>query len=80
MKLIKQGMTTFDIKILGSILMVIDHVHQMFFMVVPTWVDYFGRPVALLLFFTSVVGFSHIFNFYNKAIKLFPQLRSTLPF
>nr|WP_238479172.1 TraX family protein [Fructobacillus papyrifericola] len=59
MSYLKKGMTTFDVKILGIILMVVDHVHQMFFTVVPTWVDYFGRPVATLFFFLSVVGFSH---------------------
>ncbi|CAK1233506.1 hypothetical protein R55210_AODCCCNP_00470 [Fructobacillus fructosus] len=71
MKLIKQGMTTFDIKILGIILMVIDHVHQMFFTVVPTWVDYFGRPVALLFFFTSVVGFSHTHSKKMYMLRLY---------
>lgn len=54
------GLTTFSLKIIGMILMVVDHVHQMFAPFgVPTWVDWFGRPVALIFFFVSVVGFSH---------------------
>lgn len=55
-----RGFSTFDLKILGIILMFIDHIHQMFVpMGAPNWLDWFGRPVATLFFFVSVVGFSH---------------------
>lgn len=55
-----KGFTTFDLKIIGIVLMVIDHIHQMFLpMGAPAWLDWFGRPVATLFFFVSVVGFSH---------------------
>lgn len=55
-----KGLTTFDLKIIGIILMFIDHIHQMFVpMGAPSWLDWFGRPVAILFFFVSVVGFSH---------------------
>lgn len=55
-----KGFTTFDLKIMGIVLMFIDHIHQMFVpMGAPNWLDWFGRPVATLFFFVSVVGFSH---------------------
>ncbi|MDF7682484.1 TraX family protein [Lactobacillus sp. ESL0679] len=55
-----RGLTTFDLKVIGVILMVVDHVHQMFYPLgAPNWLDWFGRPVATIFFFTSVVGFSH---------------------
>ncbi|WP_242590350.1 TraX family protein [Candidatus Enterococcus courvalinii] len=45
---------------IGIILMFIDHIHQMFVPFgAPDWLDWFGRPVATLFFFVSVVGFSH---------------------
>lgn len=55
-----KGLTTFDLKIIGIVLMFIDHIHQMFVpMGAPDWLDWFGRPVATLFFFVSVVGFTH---------------------
>lgn len=55
-----KGLTTFDLKVIGIILMFIDHIHQMFVpMGAPDWLDWFGRPVATLFFFVSVIGFSH---------------------
>lgn len=57
---LKKGFSTFDLKILGITLMFIDHIHQMFYPFdAPDWLDWFGRPVATLFFFISVVGFSH---------------------
>lgn len=57
---LKKGFSTFDLKILGITLMFIDHIHQMFYPLgAPDWLDWFGRPVATLFFFISVVGFSH---------------------
>ncbi|WP_248715690.1 TraX family protein [Convivina praedatoris] len=64
-------MNTFDIKILGIILMFVDHIHQMFFYAVPQWIDYFGRPVATLFFFVSVVGFSHTSNKKKYLLRLY---------
>lgn len=58
--IIVNGMSTFNLKIVGMILMVVDNFHEMFFPFgVPDWLDWFGRPVATIFFFTSVVGFSH---------------------
>ncbi|EOI58575.1 TraX family protein [Enterococcus gilvus] len=70
--IIKKGFSTFDLKILGIILMVIDHVHQMFVPFgAPDWLDWFGRPVATLFFFVSVVGFSHTHNKKSYMLRLY---------
>ncbi|GEP24917.1 TraX family protein [Lentilactobacillus diolivorans] len=62
-KVKKKGLTNFDIKVLGIVLMFIDHVHEMFATAgVPTWVDMFGRPVATIFMFLSVEGFTHTHN------------------
>lgn len=59
----KKGLTTFDLKVIGIILMFIDHVHQMFaVMGAPNWLDCFGRPVATMFFFISAEGFAHTHN------------------
>ncbi|MCP0887050.1 conjugal transfer protein TraX [Ligilactobacillus sp. WILCCON 0076] len=56
-------MTTFDLKVIGLILMVLDHVHEIFSGAgVPFWFDWFGRPVATIFFFVSVEGFTHTRN------------------
>ncbi|UQS82344.1 conjugal transfer protein TraX [Bombilactobacillus folatiphilus] len=69
---LKQGLTTFDLKILGIILMVIDHVHQMFLPFgAPNWLDWFGRPVATIFFFTSVIGFSHTHSKSKYMLRLY---------
>ncbi|GGC97264.1 TraX family protein [Enterococcus wangshanyuanii] len=67
-----RGLTTFDLKILGIILMFIDHIHQMFVpMGAPNWLDWFGRPVATLFFFVSVVGFSHTRSKEKYMLRLY---------
>lgn len=54
------GMSTFSLKVLGLSLMFIDHIHEMFATFgVPAWVDWLGRPVPIIFFFVSVVGFTH---------------------
>jgi len=58
-----QVLNNFDVKVIGIILMFIDHVHQMFAGAgVPGWVDWFGRPVATIFFFMAVEGFTHTRN------------------
>lgn len=67
-----KGFTTFDLKIIGIVLMFIDHIHQMFVpMGAPNWLDWFGRPVATLFFFVSVVGFSHTRNKEKYMLRLY---------
>lgn len=59
---INKKLTTFDLKVIGLVLMVLDHVHQTFSGSVPGWFDFFGRPVATIFFFVSVEGFIHTSN------------------
>ena len=65
-------LTTFDLKIIGIVLMVIDHFHQTFVPFgAPTWLDWFGRPVATIFFFTAVVGFSHTHSKKSYMLRLY---------
>lgn len=67
-----KGFTSFDLKVIGIILMFIDHIHQMFVpMGAPNWLDWFGRPVATVFFFVSVVGFTHTRNKGKYMIRLY---------
>ncbi|MDR1352659.1 MAG: conjugal transfer protein TraX, partial [Treponema sp.] len=53
------------IKIIGIVLMVIDHVHQMFIdRGAPGWMSWFGRPVATMFLFLCAEGF-----FYTRSKK-----------
>ncbi|MDR0640996.1 MAG: conjugal transfer protein TraX [Treponema sp.] len=46
------------IKIAGIILMTMDHLHQMFIAQgAPNWLNWFGRPVAVMFVFLSAEGF-----------------------
>jgi hypothetical protein len=48
------------IKIAGIVLMVLDHVHQMFAAQgAPYWLSWFGRPVAVMFLFLCAEGFSY---------------------
>lgn len=54
------GMTGFQIKMLGIVLMVLDHVHQMFAPLgIPEWFTMLGRAVAPMFIFIAVEGFTH---------------------
>lgn len=65
-------LSTFDLKIIGIILMLIDHIHQMFVpMGIPNWLDWFGRPVAILFFFISVEGFIHTRSKIRYIMRLY---------
>lgn len=56
----RKSLTTFDLKVIGLVLMVFDHIHQMFAGAgVPGWFNWLGRPVATIFFFVSVEGFTH---------------------
>lgn len=67
-----KGLTTFDLKMIGVVLMFIDHIHQMFVpMGAPNWLDWFGRPVATLFFFVTVVGFSYTRSKEKYLLRLY---------
>ncbi|AQW20795.1 hypothetical protein PL11_002135 [Lentilactobacillus curieae] len=51
-------------------MMFIDHVHEMFEPVVPGWVDWIGRPVAVIFMFISVEGFIHTHDRLRYMMRL----------
>jgi hypothetical protein len=55
----KQGLTGNAIKILGVVLMVFDHLHQMFIAQAPGWFNMLGRPVLPIFIFMCAEGFYH---------------------
>lgn len=56
----KIGLTAFHLKLLGIILMVFDHVHQMFYFAgIPIWFTMLGRVVAPIFIFLSAEGFHY---------------------
>ena len=58
-----KGITSYQLKILGIILMVFDHVHQMFHANgVPIWFTGIGRLVAPIFLFLASEGFYHTSN------------------
>ncbi|WP_101773389.1 TraX family protein [Peptostreptococcus faecalis] len=65
------GINAFQLKILGLILMVFDHIHQMFYMFgVPQWFNMLGRPVAPIFLFLSAEGFYHTRNKFKYMLRL----------
>ncbi len=60
MNLLKRGLTSFDLKMIGITLMVLDHIHQMFYFVgAPDWFSMLGRLVAPIFLFLSAEGFHY---------------------
>lgn len=56
-------LTAFQLKVIGIILMVFDHVHQMFyFKGIPIWFSMLGRLVAPIFLFLSAEGFHYTRN------------------
>ncbi|MDR1797625.1 MAG: conjugal transfer protein TraX [Clostridiales Family XIII bacterium] len=56
----KNCLSGFGVKMLGVVLMVFDHIHQMFYMAgAPVWFTWLGRPVAPLFLFMSAEGFHY---------------------
>lgn len=67
-----KGFSTFNLKIIGIILMFVDHFHEMFSPFgVPAWLDWLGRPVATIFFFVSVIGFSHTHSQRTYMVRLY---------
>ena len=63
MSIIKRGLTSFDLKLIGIILMVFDNIHQMFYFEgVPLWFTMLGRLVAPIFLFLSAEGFYYTRN------------------
>lgn len=69
--IIKKGITGYQLKIIGIICMVFDHVHQMFYTHgVPIWFNMIGRIVAPIFLFMSVEGYTHTRNVKKYLIRL----------
>jgi hypothetical protein len=61
----RQVLSGNTIKIIGIILMAMDHVHQMFInQGAPAWLNWFGRPVAAMFLFLCAEGF-----YYTRSKK-----------
>lgn len=60
---IKRGITSFQLKLTGIILMVFDHIGEFFsFLGAPVWFHWLGRLVAPMFLFTSSEGYIHTRN------------------
>ncbi|WP_304341321.1 TraX family protein [Metaclostridioides mangenotii] len=60
---IKKGITSFQLKLFGIILMVFDHMGEFFaFLGAPVWFHWLGRLVAPIFLFTSSEGYIHTRN------------------
>lgn len=57
----KKGLTSFDLKIIGVILMVVDHLGH-FFPFMPSWFRTIGRLSAPIFLFLTAEGFYHTKN------------------
>lgn len=56
----RYGLTSFTLKVIGIILMVSDHIHQMFAYVgAPEWMTMVGRVVAPIFLFLAAEGFHY---------------------
>ncbi len=58
----KKGLNGTQIKFIGIIMMVFDHIHQMFYGQVPDWFAVIGRPVAPIFIFMCAEGFHYTRN------------------
>lgn len=65
-------MNTFQLKIIGLILMTFDHIHQYFgFAGVPIWFNWLGRVVAPIFAFTAVEGYYHTRDRFKYMRRLY---------
>jgi hypothetical protein len=55
----RQGLSGNAIKVIGVVLMVFDHLHQMFIAQAPVWFNMLGRPVLPIFIFMCAEGFYH---------------------
>ncbi|MDR0570050.1 MAG: conjugal transfer protein TraX, partial [Clostridiales Family XIII bacterium] len=60
------------LKLIGAAMMVVDHLHQMFYNVwAPDWFTCIGRPVAAMFLFMSAEGFAHTRSKGRYLLRLF---------
>lgn len=67
----KKGISGYQLKILGISLMVLDHIHQMFYYAgAPTFLTMLGRLVLPIFLFMSVEGYHYTHNKKRYALRL----------
>ncbi|MGO5066950.1 MULTISPECIES: TraX family protein [unclassified Clostridium] len=69
----EKGFTGFQLKIIGLILMIFDHIHEMFGFTnnIPVAFNWVGRIVAPIFIFMTVEGFAHTRNRKKYAARLY---------
>jgi hypothetical protein len=71
-KILEKGLTGNAIKIIGIILMVFDHLHQMFLVQgIPDWFHWLGRPVLPMFLFMCAEGFCYTHSRKKYLLRLF---------
>ncbi|MDR2758258.1 MAG: conjugal transfer protein TraX [Spirochaetaceae bacterium] len=66
-----QMMSGTTLKVIGIVLMTMDHLHQMFILQgAPYWFNWFGRPVAAIFLFLCAEGFYHTRNKKRYLVQL----------
>lgn len=79
-----KGINGYQLKLLGAALMVLDHIHQMFYWAADlTWMNMLGRSVMPMFLFMCAEGFYYTRSRRNYAIRLligfwFMSVASTL--
>ncbi|MDR3148862.1 MAG: conjugal transfer protein TraX, partial [Oscillospiraceae bacterium] len=65
------GLNAATIKIIAVVLMVLDHIHQMFVLSgVPVWLTWLGRPVIIMFLFASAESFYYMRSKKKYLIRL----------
>lgn len=71
MNLLQQGFTGMQLKYIAAILMVFDHIHQMFYYTADlTWMTMLGRLVLPIFLFMCAEGYYHTRNRKKYAMRL----------
>ncbi|MDR1915659.1 MAG: conjugal transfer protein TraX [Synergistaceae bacterium] len=72
-----QILTGFHLKIIGIVLMVFDHIYQMFYMFgAPDWFTWLGRPVATIFLFLCAEGYHYTRSKAGYMLSLFVGFQS----
>lgn len=67
---LKKGITSFQLKIIGIILMTFDHIGAFLAFATPIWFGWLGRPVATIFLFTSAEGYYYTRNKKKYLLRL----------
>ena len=67
---LKKGITSFQLKVLGIILMTFDHLGAFLAVSTPVWFGWLGRPVATIFLFASAQGYYYTRNKKKYLLRL----------